>query len=180
MKFAGTLVAMMVLSTQAFAYPGSHTLVCSSTEGAKDKKQLSLSMLRANDKGWVPPTVSMNIDGKEYQFTTPDELSNYGQTFHNSPLKVITVNFDNSEENGIIGYFSLTAIPETVTAFDFNKNPVRWNLEEQKELGWCYDSDGSAKFKAIFRGWINAGEGSQEFDSQILDCELTYNSGMGC
>nr|BDT29710.1 hypothetical protein BHI3_31760 [Bacteriovorax sp. HI3] len=174
MKQLLTLLVFGTLSTAAFAHPGSHRLSCHSALNSGAKQDVSVFLTRSNGKGWAAPTIKISLNNKEVVLNTPDDMDNYGSTFHNSPLKVVTVTAEVPES----GYFSVIAMPETVKAFDIDGNPVKWNFEAEKDE--CNDTNGSATFKAIINGYIYQDGADDKIETQILDCELTYNSGMAC
>jgi hypothetical protein len=178
-QFIATL-ALTLASTMALAHPGGHSLVCKSASNSGSKQAVVVDLSRSNGTGWYAPTISVEVDGSKFVLTTPDEMKNYGDTFHDSPLGVITVTADNNEEKNaaITGYFSVVAIPSSVKAFDTDGNPVKWDFKAEKDD--CNDSNGKAQFQGIFRGNINSGKKQISIDTQIMDCELTYDSGMAC
>lgn len=174
MKQVLTLLVFGILSTTAFAHPGSHRLSCQSVLNSGAKQKVEVSLVRSNGKGWYAPTIKVTLDKKEVVLNTPDDMDNYGSTFHNSPLKVVTVTAEVQDS----GYFSIIAIPETVKAFDLEGNPVQWSFEAEKDE--CNDTNGSATFKAIINGYIYQDGADDKIETQVLDCKLTYNSGMTC
>ena len=180
MKQLSALFIFAIISSSAFAQPGSNTLVCKSAANSHSKQKLEIFLTRSNGIGWFAPTIEVKIDNRKVQLTTPNEKSNYGITFHNSPLKVINVTADvpfKEKEN--TAFFSLVAIPETVKTFDSENNPVKWTWELEKDE--CSDANGQAKFQGIFHGQLYLDNSERpEIDSQIMDCELSYNSGMAC
>ncbi len=179
MKHLLTFFIFTALSTPAFAHPGGHKLVCQSAKNSGSKQKVQVSLSRANGKGWANPVIEVNVDNKKFELTTPDEMDTYGNTFHNSPLKVVTVTAEVPFDTGITsGHFSVIAIPETVKAFDIDNNPVKWSFEAEKDE--CNDSNGRATFQGIMRGYLYINEEQTDVDTQIMDCELTYNSGMAC
>jgi hypothetical protein len=48
------------------------------------------------------------------------------------------------------------------------------------EKNECYDTNGKATFKGIFHGYLHSNDTPVDLDTQIMDCELTYDSGMAC
>lgn len=179
MKHLLALFVFTTLSTTAFAHPGSHKLVCQSAKKSGTTQKIAIELRRSNGTGYSNPTIDVTIENKKIELTTPDEMNNYGTTFHNSPLKVITINAEVPyEKNSNTGYFSIVAMPETVKAYDMDNKPVKWSLENEKDE--CNDSHGRATFQGIFRGHVYESGSDNLIDTQILDCELTYNSGMAC
>jgi hypothetical protein len=183
MKLLLSIFALALMSQTAFAHPGSHSFVCKSVNNSGLNQKLEVHIKRMNGVGWIHPTIEMTLNDQLHTFTTPSDESNYGETFHNSPLGVITSSVEVPyEEATVNGHFRIVAMPKTVKAFDYEGNPVEWKLEdEQGEEGECYDSNGSAKFQAIINGYFNFQKSEFiKIETQILDCELTYNSGMSC
>lgn len=179
MKHLLALFVFTTLSTTAFAHPGGHHLVCQSAKNSGTNQKFAISLSRANGTGWSNPVIDVTINNKKVELTTPDEMNLYGHTFHNSPLKVITVTAEVPfEKNSNTGYLSIVAMPETVKAYDADNNPVKWSLEKEKDE--CSDANGRATFQAIVHGYIYEGANQSDVDTQILDCELTYNPGMAC
>ena len=179
MKHFLALFALSFISTTAFAHPGGHTLVCKTAKISGSSKNIEISLTRSNGAGWFNPTIEVTVENKKYLLDTPDETNNYGTTFHNSPLKIITLTVEAPfEENTTGGYFSVVAIPKSVKAFDIEGAPVKWSLESEKDD--CNDSNGKALFQGIFRGSIQSLDEEVNVDVQIMDCTLTYNSGMAC
>lgn len=179
MKLLIPLMIFATFSNMAHAHPGGHRLVCKSAKNSGSAQKLDFSLARSNGKGWHAPTIEVIVDNKKIEFSTPDEMDNYGTTFHNSPLKVITVTAE-VEYDGIqnAGNFSIVAIPETVKAFDTENNPVQWSFEAEKDE--CNDTNGKAIFQGIINGYLYEGKENIHIDTQIMDCVLTYNSGMAC
>jgi hypothetical protein len=179
MKHLIAFFILSALSNTAFAHPGGHKLVCKSAKNSGSKQKIELSLSRSNGLGWYPPTIELNVENKKFQLTTPDEMNYYGSTSHNSPLKVIIVAAEVPfEEKTNTGYFSVVAMPDSVKAFDIENKPVKWSLKAEKED--CNDSNGRATFQGIIHGYLNADGSEINIDTQIMDCELTYNSGMAC
>ena len=179
MKHLLTLLLLSSFSIPAFAHPGGHKLVCQSSKNSGSKQKVELSLTRSNGTGWFAPIIEVTVDNKKIELTTPDDMNNYGSTFHNSPLKVITVNADVTFDTGInSGYFSVIAIPATVNAFDIEDKPAVWSLEAEEDE--CNDSNGRATFQGVLRGYLYQNENQIKLDAQIMDCELTYNSGSAC
>lgn len=182
MKTLITAFTMILFYTHAaHAHLGGHTLVCKSPKVA-DKSRVVFTLSRGNAEGYVAPKYSYTKGNKKYEFTTENDMLSFGETIHNSPLGVIRATAYNTsdEQASIKSSFTITAIPATVRAFDENGKPIKWSLELEKNSE-CYDSNGRANFKAVFSGWIE--EGAEKFEPvepQILDCELSYNSGMAC
>ncbi len=185
--FINQLAAItIVLSTSnAFAHPGSHGLSCKSAAQSGSNQQLVFTLSRSNGTGWAAPSFSVTVNGQKTDIETTDEMQTYGETFHNSPLGVIRVsanNMNGTQPNEI--WATVTAIPSTVKAFDSEGKPVKWTFEKEKDD--CSDSNGKAKFKGIIHGTLRTNANSAEkatdinLDTQIMDCELTYNSGMAC
>jgi len=184
MKRLLTLSIFTLLSSAAFAHPGSSTLVCKSAKNSEATQKLELLLKRMNAVGWAPPTIELKINNQKYVFSTPSDESNYGNTFHNSPLHVITATADvpfieSPKDVDVSGQLSVVARPETVKAYDFENKPVIWSLEAEKEE--CYDTNGSATFQAIIKGYLIPNQSELiDVETQILDCEILYNSGMAC
>lgn len=177
------LIVSLVLTlaaTQVFAYGGSSDLICKSASKSGSNQVVEVKLKRSNGSGWFTPVISATVDGKEFVLTTTDEMKSYGSTFHNSPLGVITATANNFEEINATTYgtFSVVAIPRSVQSFDLNGKPVKWNFEAEKDE--CNDSSGKAKFQGIIRGFLKSGTTRINIDTQVLDCELNYNSGMAC
>ena len=173
-KIMKLLIPLIVLATMtnAHAHPGGSLLTCKS-------QKMEISLKRSNGTGWFAPIIEVTKNNRSYVLHTPEETGNYGVTFHNTPLKVITVTVDvPSIDNINSGDFSIIAMPSTVQSFDYDGKPTKWNLEDEKDE--CYDSAGSAKFKGIIRGYLNLDKGVESIETEIMDCELTYNSGMAC
>ena len=168
-----------VLSTPVFAHPGTSTLICKSAHSAGLKQSIEVLIKRANGVGWGTPTIKLKINGKLTTLTTPDDLSNYGETFHNSPLKVIRVTaIVEQSEGSNYGAFSILAIPQSVKAFDKTGMPVKWSLKAENDE--CYDVHGKATFKGIIRGFIQNSDSQTQIDAQVMECSLIYNPGMSC
>lgn len=179
MKHLLAFLIFTALSNTAFAHPGGHKLVCKSAKNSGSTQKIEISLSRSNGTGWFAPTIEMNVENKKFQLTTPDEMNNYGTTFHNSPLKVITVTAEVPfEKNANTGFFSVVAIPASVKAFDIENKPVKWSLKNEKDE--CNDSNGRATFQAIVHGYLNVDDSETNIGAQVLDCELAYNSGMAC
>ncbi len=179
MKLLFAIFIFTTLLNNAFANPGSHKLACKSAKNSGANQRIELSLKRSNGARWSAPIIEMSIENKKFQLTTPDESNNYGTTFHNSPLKVITVTAEVPfDQKANTGFFGVVAIPETVKAFDNQNNSVKWSLKAEKED--CYDSNGKALFQGVVHGNVNIDNTEINIDAQVLDCELTYNSGMSC
>ena len=179
MKHLMTTFIFSLISTAAFAHPGGHQLTCKSAKNSGSKQAIEFLLKRSNGSGWFAPTVEVTTNGKKMLLATPDENNNYGTTFHNSPLKVITVTVEVPYEKNInYGILSVVAIPQTVKAFDNQNKPMKWSLESEKDE--CNDSNGRATFQAIIHGSVRNNDSAVDVDTQVLDCELTYNSGMAC
>lgn len=168
------------VSTAAFAHPGGHSLTCKSAARSGSAQQVTFSLARFNGPGWVEPEYSVTIDGKLYEFKGTDPNFTYGETFHNSPLGVINISANNYEEPNATSQssFQITAIPSTVQAFDVDGNKVIWNIKDDQDE--CYDTNGKAIFQGTIKGYIDDAGTFIHVDTQILDCELTYDSGMAC
>ena len=175
-----TLFIFAIVSHTAFAHPGGNKLVCKSANNSGSKQKLEVLLTRSNGLGWYEPTIKVNVDGKELQLTTPNAKKNYGTTFHNSPLKVITVTAEVPyADKSNTGSFTVVAMPESVKAFDNDNHPVKWSWKTEQDE--CSDANGRATFKGIIRGQLSNEDGtSTTIDPQIMDCELSYNSGMAC
>jgi hypothetical protein len=173
MKMILITLAVLLGTTSVFAHPGSNNLVCKSAKHSGSRQSIAFELHRSNGTGWFAPTFAVSVDGKEYAFTPPDEMKSYGETIHDYAHGVVVVtaeDFEAGEMNH--GRFSVTAIPKTIKS------------SSQGE-GECADSAGQAKFKAIFRGQLRSKLSNPKgkrirLDTQILDCELEYNSGMAC
>jgi len=178
-QFIVTLIITLA-STIAMAHPGGSSLTCKSASNSGSKQVVEVSLDRSNGLGWYAPTISITIDGKKLTMTTPDAMQSYGETIHDSPLGVITATADNSNEKkaAVSGYISVMAIPATVKAYDSGGNLVKWDFKAEKDE--CNDSNGKATFQGIIRGYMYDGKTNTSLDTQILDCELTYDSGMAC
>jgi hypothetical protein len=180
MKFLIPLFLFTALSNNAYSHPGGNLLVCKSAKESGSKEIVEITLRRSNGNGWFAPEIDVKVDNKSFRLTTPKENNNYGITFHNSPLKVITVSavvpYKSKKMNA--GDFMVVAMPNTVKAFDQDNNPVDWTLEAEKDE--CYDSYGRATFQGIFHGFFFIHDEDIKPETQILDCELTYNPGMSC
>lgn len=184
MKLLLSLTALILFSSAALAHPGSSILVCKSATNSGASQKIELLLKRMNGVGWAPPIIELKINNQKYVFSTPSEESNYGNTFHNSPLHVITATADvpfsdNPKEVDVSGQLSVIAMPETVKAYDFENKPVSWSLEAEKDE--CYDTNGSATFQGVIKGYLSPNQTDYiNVETQVLDCELSYNSGMAC
>lgn len=180
MKNLISTLVLTLVSSAAFAHTGGHTLTCKSAAKSGSKQVVAFELHRANDERTWAPTYSITIDAKKYEFTTDDDMKNYGSTYHNSPLGVIVVSADNYYEDNSVntGLFEITAMPGTVKAYDTDGKLVKWSFKKENED--CYDRNGKAIFKGILKGSLDAGDKNVPVDTQVLDCELTYNSGMAC
>ncbi|MGZ3694447.1 MAG: hypothetical protein ACXWQO_09700 [Bdellovibrionota bacterium] len=180
MKKLITTLALALASTTAFAHPGSNSLSCRSAAKSGSKQKLEVTISRSNALGTFAPVISVTLDGKKYVLTTEDEMKNYGDTFHNAPLGVITVTGSNeNEENAQTqGYLSVVGVPSTVKAYSQDGKRVNWTFEGEKDE--CNDSYGKGIFQGIFHGHLRAKEVYINLDAQIMDCELTYNPGSAC
>ena len=179
------LVAILTLalgSAPAFAHPGGHSLTCKTGKNSGSKQVVEFTLNRSNGTGWFPPSYSITINGKKSVITTEDEMKTFGETFHNSPLGVITVTATNLEEKdpAVRAYFSVLAIPSTVKSYNSEGKIQTWSFQAEKDD--CNDASGKATFRGIFKGFMSTkgSDSSAEVDTQILDCELDYNSGMAC
>jgi hypothetical protein len=180
MKTLIPLIIFTALSTNVHAHLGSQRLFCKSAKNSGSKQKLEIFLKRGNAAGMYAPTIKVHVDNKQFVLTTPEDNSNYGTTFHNSPLKVITVNAEVPYTGeGNTGEFTIVAIPESVQAFDFQHEPAaEWSIEDQKE--GCFDVGGSAKFQGYIEGSLFNDKNHVEVETQILDCELSYDPGMSC
>lgn len=180
MKKIFVTLALSMASTVSFALPGSHELTCRSTKNSGTRQPLKISLARANAVGLWAPKVSITVEGKKHTLDTQDDMVSYGGTFHNSPLGVITVTFSNYNDNtnAVFGGFSVVAIPNSVRAYDTQGRPVKWTFTNEKDD--CHDAAGRARFHGIFRGTLNSHGKDVPLETQVLDCELTYNSGTAC
>ena len=182
MKMILAISTVLLAASSALAVPGGSSLTCTSAHGSK--QSLIVKLTRANTTGFATPTISVSLNAKLYEFSPTDETKNYGETVHNSPLGVIMVTAEDFDENQAIrGGFTVTGIPKTVKAFDQDGKAVKWSLKA--EANDCNDANGKAKFKGVFRGYLNIKSSSPTgtdliLDPQILDCELDYNSGSAC
>ena len=179
MKHISFFFLLFALSTPAFSHPGSSTLTCKSEVNSSSKQSLEIFVKRANGLGWGSPTIEVTIDKKLIKLATPDDMNNYGETFHNSPLKVIRASVVVPEiVDTNSGMFSVVAIPSSVKSFNKDGKPVKWSLKAEDDE--CYDVHGSAIFKGIIRGHIKNDDSQVQIETQILDCTLTYKPGMSC
>lgn len=179
MKHLIIITIFSILSKPVFAHPGSSTLVCKSVDKLGSKTMLEVLVKRANGIGWGSPTVEIKVNGKLTTLSTPDDMNNYGETFHNSPLKVIRVTaIVEQSEGSNYGAFSILAIPQSVKAFDKTGMPVKWSLKAENDE--CYDVHGKATFKGIIRGFIQNSDSQTQIDAQVMECSLIYNPGMSC
>ena len=179
MKLAAAVVALSLVSAPALAHPGGQTLSCHSLAGAKRTVELSLS--RMNGKGWATPAFTMTIDGTAHDFTSDDEMMTFGETVHDSPRGVIRVTADNRENTAAtsFGGFTVTAIRRSVKAYDRDGHRVYATAASASQDA-CYDSNGKAVFRAVFRGWLHDATHDVKLDAQVLECTLEYDSGMAC
>lgn len=179
MKLLIPLFIFAAVSNIAHAHPGGHRLTCKSAKNSGSEQKVEFSLARSNGVGWHAPKIEVSVDNKKLELSTPDDMSNYGTTFHNSPLQVITVTAE-VEYDGIsnTGGLSLVAIPKSVKAFDDQNSPVQWTFEAEKDE--CNDTNGKATFQGILNGYLYEGKEHIKVDTQILDCELAYSSGMTC
>lgn len=179
--FCGSLICG---SSMALATPGWSRLTCYSSVNSGSKQKLVLSVQRYNAAGLTSPEIKVSVDGKIYKLDTPDDMNLYGETVHNSPLGVIRITADNwRTEHGTLGFFSVTGIPSTVKAYTTDGKPVQWSLDAEKQE--CYDENGKATLKGIFRGMLELVPKERRpemipLDVQVMDCELEYNSGSAC
>lgn len=180
MKLLIPLIIFAAVSNIAHAHSGGNKLVCKSAKNSGSNQKIEILLSRGNTKGFAAPTIELTVDNHKFELTTPDDNNNYGTTFHNSPLKIITITAEVPyEKNANTGDFTVVAIPETVKAFDDQNQPVKkWTLEAEKE--GCNDSNGKALFQGYINGYMRADQSDVPLDTQILDCELSYNSGMAC
>lgn len=180
MKTLLTLIVLSTLSTASFAHDGSHTLICKTINNSHADQSLEIYLKRPNSaQGYAAPEISVTINKKRFILKTPSDLKSYGKTFHNSPLKVITVNVDVPYAQNIISAeFDVTAVPSSVKAYDYENKPIQWSIESEKDE--CHDSTGRATYQGILHGYLNNKGDMIKLETQILDCELTYNSGMAC
>ncbi len=179
MKLLLACTLFLTFSQAVFAQPGSHKLVCNSAKNSGSVQKIELSLKRANALGLWVPVIEVNVNDKKIEMTTPDDMKSYGTTFHNSPLKVITVTAEvEYDVSANTGFFSVVAIPKSVKAFDIENKPAKWSLEKEKDE--CHDANGRATFQAIIHGYLHQEKNDVIIDTQILDCELTYNSGSAC
>lgn len=179
-----TAIATLITlaATAAIAHPGGNSLVCKSSANSGGKQKLALEIDRSNGVGWYAPTIKLTVDGKLYDFSQQDEMKQYGETEHDSPLGVIIVTADTEEtqdKNRVS--LNITALPQTVKTYDGEGKLQKWSFKKAGEE--CYDTDAKAKFKAIIRGHMdldNPGSSFAPVDTEILDCTLTYDPGMAC
>lgn len=176
-------LALLFASAPALAHSGGHSLVCKSAKNSGSKQVVEFELRRSNSTGFMGPSFSITVDGKKTDATTDDIMLGYGSTFHNSPLGLIRVTADNSEDaeakNNV--FVSVTAIPATVKAYNTEGKRVKWTLEQEKDD--CGDANGRATFKGILRGSIKEdkdGPTTTVVEPQIMDCRLVYGSGMAC
>ncbi len=180
--FSLILLPIVLSSATAFAHPGSHTLTCSSANNKAEQKT-TFTLNRSNGTGWFSPSIEVTSQGKTFKLQPEDEAQTYGDTVHDSPLGIIYVTAGTLEAASR-SHFSIKAIPQSVKAFDSAGKPVKWNLQSENDD--CNDSNGKAKFKGVFTGFIEANKNGTEpgtslkVDAEIMDCELEYNSGMAC
>lgn len=174
----------ILLASSAFAHPGGHVLTCKSAKNSGGKQALTFTLQRSNGTGWYAPTFSVTVDGKAYEIATTDVMKTYGQTIHNSPLGVIAITAEDWDDAlTTLGSFSVTAVPKTVKAYDHDGKLVKWSLKAESDD--CNDANGKAKFKAVFHGFMSSGPTTDHkttipLDTELMDCELDYNSGMAC
>jgi hypothetical protein len=180
-----TALIFLIATSTAFAHPGGHSLTCKSAVKSGSKQRLEFTLSRSNGTGWYAPSFSVTVNGQKTEIETADETRSYGETFHNSPLGVITVSANNMNGTDLNEIWAhITAIPSTVKAFDSAGKTVKWSFK--KEQDECSDANGSAKFKGIIHGYLRTKANQPEkttdinLETQIMDCELTYNSGMAC
>lgn len=174
------LAMSLVSSTGAFAYSGGNSLSCKSQHTRN-----AFSLVRSNSPGWTAPSFSLTIRGKTYTIATQDDSKSWGETIHNAPMGLIYVTANNLEEKGAENRISITvqAIPRTVKAYDHNGRQIKWSLKDEQSESGCYDSNGKATFKALIGGsYLLEDEGGslKSVEPILMDCVLTYNSGMAC
>ena len=148
------LVALTLASTAAFAHPGSNSLKCTSAAKSGSKQVITLAIGRANGTGFAPPSFEVTVNGQKTEIQTSDEMKQYGETLHNSPLGVIAVtanNWDDETARDILTV-SVMAIPATVKAFDPNGKPVKWSLKREEDS--CNEANGRATFKGVMSGYL--------------------------
>lgn len=177
LMFATTLVA----SASAFAVPGQASLVCQSAAGAK--QNLKVEIARADSEGDWAPQIRLTVDGKAYTPKSLDIRRSYGETIHDATLGVIVVTANTYRgAKGDQISAQVMAVPGTVKTFDQDGKPAApWKLEND-DGGSCIDGYGKASFKGVFTGGVtpqSASEGVQ-IQNQILDCELSYDTGSAC
>lgn len=180
MKKIFTAIIITITSTAAFAHSGGHELTCRSAKNSGSHQPIKISLARANTVGLWAPKISIAVKRKKHTLDTQDDMVSYGETFHNSPLGVITVTVSNRDENTavVFGGFSIVAIPNSVRAYDPQGRPMKWKFTDEKDD--CYDSAGRARFHGIFRGHLKSYGKDIPLETQVLECELTYTSGMAC
>lgn len=172
-------ILLIAASRNAYSHTGTNKLVCKSAKESGPTQSVGISLTRSNSTGYYAPIIDMNVGNQIFRLNTPSEMKHYGNTFHNSPLKVITATVEVPfKNNANTGYLTILAIPETVKAYDVNNKPVEWSLELEKDE--CNDSNGRATFQGIIHGLLNANGSEISIDAQVMDCELTYDSGMAC
>lgn len=174
-KLFWVIALVSLVTVQSFAHPGSHSLSCKSVP-AKGSKSIEFSLGRSNGIGWGPPSWTVVIDKKKYEFEPKDEMKSYGDTVRDVPLGVIYITADNTGDGEVNqGSFSLMGIPSSVK---MNGLPPKWNFKNEKDT--CYDTNGKATFNGIFRGFLKQGEKDLELGPTLMSCKLEYNSGMAC
>lgn len=179
MKHSLIFLITFALSTPVLAHLGTSSLVCKSSINSGTKQSLDIFVKRANGIGWGSPIIEVTLNGKKIVLNTPDDLNNYGETFHNSPLGVIRVTVIVPESEEVhSGVFSVVALPQTVEAFDQDGKLLEWSLEAENNE--CYDVHGKASFQGVFRGHLQSGDLKTQIDAQVMDCTLTYNPGKSC
>lgn len=174
-KLIWVITLIILVTVQSFAHPGGHSVSCKSIP-AKGSKSIEFSLARANGLGWGPPSWTVVVDKKKYEFEPKDEMKGYGDTIRDVPLGVIYITADNNgdgEKNQ--GSFSLMGIPSSVK---MNGLPPKWSFKNEKDE--CYDSNGKATFNGIFRGFLKQGEKDLDLGTVMMSCKLEYNSGMAC
>ena len=181
MKFCSKIffVASLLFSFAVSAHPGGSHLVCHSRAGSDSEQYIRLSVSRSNGLGWMAPQISVAVNGKEYILDTPSEESMYGETSHDSPLKLIHVSVSVAKNEGMnTAQLNVQAIPDSVRAYNSRGHLVHWSLKASQED--CYDSNGKSTFQGIFQGILYSTDGTISFEPQILDCKLVYDPGMAC
>ncbi len=174
-KFLWVVALISLVSVPIFAHPGGHNVDCKSIP-AKGSKSIEFHLGRANGLGWTPPSWTLVIDKKKYEFKPEDEMKGYGETVRDVALGLIYITADNIEDGEANqGSFSLMAIPNSVKIKGL---PPKWSLKNEKDD--CHNLDSEATFNGIFRGLLKKGEKDLNLDPVMMSCKWVSDAGMAC